>query len=253
MSTAVSPNLPYVVTLDDDLLVCTILQDILQMKSFAFSTVSELKTKISSLDPVGVFVDVNLANNECGLDFIPELKKTWPNAPIIVITSDDNEALIMKSLSLGADDFILKPLNPNEVTARLNARRNAINTRAKRNNIAFGDIVINLHHKTLTGPLGQAFLSTKEINLLAYFIKSGGVVLPKDAIKSYIWGDLKVNDNALNRKLHEIRRSLGSVTAEVELKSIYGKGVVIRLVGHDDNQILLEDMQHKLNLMNDNI
>ena len=76
MAASKKSDLPYIVALEDDLIVCQLLEDIIGLKVFSFATASGVVAKSKMLDPVGLFVDIHLASDECGLDVIPALKRT---------------------------------------------------------------------------------------------------------------------------------------------------------------------------------
>lgn len=239
----------YTVTLDDDPIVCRMIQEILGIKTFSFSRVSELRENFEKLSPVGVFVDIHLADDECGLDVIPQIKAKWPFCPIIVITGDYAESLIGQALAIGADDFILKPIRSAELIARLITRRSEIELRNNQTILRFGDVTLDLRHKTLTGPRGQYFQSSREVEMLAYLIRSYGMVIDKSTLKRRVWGNISVSDNALDRKLFEVRKAIKSVSNNVEIRAVYGQGVVLRHKSFKDDQALLDDFESKLKVV----
>ena len=239
-------ELSYTITVDDDELICRLIEDIIGLKTFGFKTASDLLKKKKYLRPIGVFVDVNLAQNECGLDIIPELRSTWPKAPILVITGDYQESLIAEALSAGAHDFICKPLRPSEVLARLNARRDELGRISQFHLMQYGDLTLNLRHRILTGPKGRCFPSPREIDILTFLLHSKGAIIDRNSMKRHVWGQLKVSDNALDRKLFEVRKGIREVSNLVEMKTIYGKGILLQLKSDQDNSILLEDIDHHL-------
>lgn len=239
----------YTVTLDDDPIVCRMIQEILGIKTFSFSRVSELRENFEKLTPVGVFVDIHLADDECGLDVIPQIKAKWPFCPIIVITGDYAESLIGQALAIGADDFILKPVRPGELIARLITRRSEIELRNNQTILRFGDVTLDLRHKTLAGPNGQYFQSGREVEMLAYLIRSYGMVIDKSTLKRRVWGNISVSDNALDRKLFEVRKAIKSVSNNVEIRAVYGQGVVLRHKSFKDDQALLDDFETNLKVV----
>ncbi len=238
----------YTVTLDDDPIVCRMIQEILGIKTFSFSRVSELRQNFERLSPVGVFVDIHLTDDECGLDIVPQIKAKWPLCPIIVITGDYAESLIGQALAIGADDFILKPIRPGELVARLITRRSEIELRNSQTILRFGDLTLDLRHKVLSGPRGQVFQSSREVEMLAYLIRSYGMVIEKSTLKRRVWGNICVSDNALDRKLFEVRKAIKSVTENVEIRAVYGQGVVLRRKSFKDDQALLDDYESMLKI-----
>lgn len=230
----------YVVTVDDDQVTCFLLEEVLELKNFSFKNISDLMTVAHMLKPVGIFLDIHL-QDECGLDHLQTIRQTWPDTPIIVITGDNDQMLIGQALAGGADDYIQKPLVPSEVIARLNVRREEKTKQHPLGSLNFGDISLNLNYRTLVGPKGTFHQSPREVAILGYLIKQNGVVVPKENLKTHVWGNVKVSDNALSRKIFEVRRALKNVSDHIELRSVYGRGVVLRRKSFDETMILLDD------------
>lgn len=236
----------YTVTLDDDPIVSRMIQEILGIKTFAFTNTVDLKASFDRLNPIGVFVDIHLAGDESGLDVVPQVKARWPQTPVIVITGDYAESLVGQALAIGADDFLLKPLRPGELVARLLTRKSEIDLRNNQTILHFGDLILNLRHKSLAGPKGQVFQSPREVEILAYLIRVNGVVIDKSNLKRRIWGNISVSDNALDRKLFEVRKAIKNVSDTVEIRAVYGQGIVLRHKSFQDDQILLDDVESRL-------
>ena len=236
-------GLLYCVAVDDDPVVCSLIEEILGLKTFAFSTGSGLLKNKDDLSPAGVFVDIHLASNECGLDVIPEIRHYWPSIPIIVMTGDENDNLIWQALVAGANDFVLKPLRPGEVVARLNARRQELANLKPTSVLEFGDLSFDMRYRVLAGRNGQVFPPPKESEIVAFMLKQHGTVVPKDVLKRRVWGSITVSDGALDRKIHEVRKLIKQVSSTVELKTRYGQGIVLRLANHEDGQVLLGDKE----------
>lgn len=218
----------YTVTLDDDVIVAPLIQEILNIKTHAFTSASEFLSKMDRLNPVAVFVDVHLAGGECGLDIVPQIKARWPEAPILVLTSDASESLVGQALAAGADDFIRKPIRPGELVGRLMARKNEIDLRNNQTILRFGDLVLDLRNKTLSGMKGNRFQSPREAEILSYLIQVNGTIVDKATLRRRIWGNVVVSDNAIDRKLFEVRTAIKDVSDSVEILSVYGQGIALR-------------------------
>ncbi|MCX6127551.1 MAG: response regulator transcription factor [Proteobacteria bacterium] len=236
---------PYIVTLDDDPVMARIIEETLGLKNFSFTSSQELVASAPELSPVGAFIDIHL-KGECGLDIIPKLRGLWPTTAIIVISGDESEQTISQALASGADDFVRKPISPAEVAARLRVRIEDLNDKNRMNLLKFGDLKVDLKHKIVSGSKGQLILSAREIDLLAELIRAHGTVVPKDVLKRELWGSLAVSDNALDRKIFEVRRALRELSDNVELHSIYGTGMVMRIRNHETERTLLNDYDTKL-------
>lgn len=233
------------VTLDDDPIIHTTLEDFVGIKNLSFTTVSDAIQVLPQLQPVALFVDVHLADRQLGIDIIPEAVKRWPLAPIIMISSDTSDALIGKALSMGAHDFIFKPLGPAEVSARLNARREELKFRAERSSLVFRSITLDLDASVLSGELGKLEIGGKEQAILKFLIQNNSVIVSKDQLAQKVWGGLTTSQNALNRKIHEARKAVKAVSDAVEIKSFYGKGIALRSKATTIEGLLLGDAANR--------
>lgn len=251
ISEAGLPNLkefkdtPYTVTLDDDPMAAKIIEETLGLKNFFFQTSKELLEAAAQFEPMGAFIDIHL-EGECGLDVVPAVRTMWPTTAIIVMTGDESDELVGQALAAGADDFIRKPIKPAEVLARLKARLEDLKDKNGYTLLRFGDLRVDTRHKTISGPGGQLILSSREIELLAELIRANGVVIPKDVLKRELWRNVAVSDNALDRKIFEVRKALKEISQNVELQSIYGVGMVLRLRSFEEDRVMLEDIDARL-------
>lgn len=226
------PGDTYTITLDDDQIVHQIIERSTKIKTIGMRDPEELLAKMNELHPVAVFVDINLGTGKTGLDLIPTIRQAWPFCPIMVITGTPAEHSIVKALNSGADDFIRKPLIPDEVDARFKLRMSDAAQKAAKEVVEFGDITIDSAHRTVEGPLGKRFASPIEINLLACLANTEGAIVEKDGLKMRCWGQIKVTDNALHRKLHAVRQLLRDVSANVVIETKYGVGFYLKHHGH---------------------
>ena len=121
-----------------------------------------------------------------------------------------------------------KPLIPDEVNARLKLRMADAAQKAAKEVVEFGDIIIDSAHRTVEGPAGKRFASPIEINLLSTLANTEGSIVEKDALKMRCWGQIKVTDNALHRKLHAVRQLLRDVTGNVVIETKYGVGFALK-------------------------
>lgn len=218
---------PCVVTLDDDPLTATLIEQTIGARNRWYTSVRALEKEAPELNPIGAFIDIHL-DGECGLDILPTVRELWPSTVIIVMTGDDSDMLVAKALSSGADDFIRKPMRPVEIQARLKVRLDDMYAKNGHTMLQFGDLTVDTKHRTLKGPFQQLTLSSREIDLIAELIRARGLVVSKEALKRALWRDISVSDNALDRKIFEVRKAIKQVSKLVELRSVYGVGILIK-------------------------
>ena len=227
----VNPNDTYTITLDDDVMVHQIIERSTKVRTLGLKDPEDLLARLDSLQPIAVFIDIHLGQGRTGLDILPHLREAWPFCPIIIITGTPAETSIVKALNSGADDFIRKPLIPDEVDARFKLRMADAAQKAAKEIVEFGDITIDSAHRTVEGPQGKRFASPIEINLLACMANTEGAIVEKDALKMRCWGQIKVTDNALHRKLHAVRQLLKDVSDNVLIETKYGVGFYLKYTG----------------------
>jgi DNA-binding response OmpR family regulator len=181
------------------------------------------------LDPIAAFVDARLTlEGPMNGQLIIKLKDSWPLCPIFLTTNSDDESdLLADAMALGADDFIAKPITTMDLKNRLNVRISALARKAARETIDIGDVTIDTLQRSVTSTKGQKFLSPTEIKLLSELAKSSGKVVPRETLKTRCWPQVEVSDNALNRKLYEVRKRIQSISGNVNIRTIYGVGFVL--------------------------
>lgn len=217
----------YVITLDNDPDVHAAIAHATGLESKWFSSYEQLEAG-AALDPVAVFIDVNLSveSSQNG-QLIPRLKDSWPLSPIILTTPRAESDELTEAMALGADDFIMKPILGTDLNQRFLVRKAALAKRAARETIMVGDMTIDTLQRSVSTTKGQRFLSPTEVKLLSELAKSRNNVVPRDALKSRCWPQMAVSDNALNRKLYEIRRRIKPLSEAINIRTIYGVGFIM--------------------------
>lgn len=124
-----------------------------------------------------------------GLDVCKQLKAKRSSVPIIMLTARGQEVDKVVGLELGADDYVTKPFSIRELLARVNA----VLRRAKPDNqdaehYSFGDVDVDVRMCQVSRA-GQALeFSTKEFDLLKYFLVHRGETLSRDKLLEDVWG-----------------------------------------------------------------
>jgi DNA-binding response OmpR family regulator len=215
----------YTLTIDDDPTVHRIIEVITATKSLSFHSAASFLSRGERYAPQAVFVDVNLGVEMSGLDLIPRIRDLWPYCPILVITSTPDDDAVGQALAAGANDFVKKPLSGPELLARLRARAIEMAGRARHDSLEIGDLRLNLRLRRLESLTGTSPLSPSETQLLEYLIQARGATVNKAELKRRLWGNLKVSDNALDKKIYDVRQALRDLSTCVSLESSYGKGI----------------------------
>src|SRR3974390_3318163 len=124
-----------------------------------------------------------------GLDVCRQLKAKRPSIPIIMLTARGQEVDKVVGLELGADDYVTKPFSIRELLARVKAvlRRTSVVPKDQ-DRRSFGEVEVDLR-KCRGLRSGKAIdISSKEFELLKYFIVHSGETLSRDRLLEDVWG-----------------------------------------------------------------
>lgn len=151
-------------------------------------------------------------------------QKETTNIPIIFLSSRNDAHSKVMGFDLGADDYIEKPFEPEELKAR-------IRVRIKQHNLRKENMSVYENQGLRIDFLGhRVFIEDKEIpfsalefKLLSYFVRNPDRVLSRERILNNVWGvDTFVTDRVVDSHIRSIRKKLGSYKDHIE--SIYGEG-----------------------------
>ena len=124
-----------------------------------------------------------------GLDVCKQLRAKRPSLPVIMLTARGQEVDKVVGLELGADDYVTKPFSIRELLARVKAvLRRAQNVPKDQDRHLFGDIEVNLRSCQVSRGGKTLDFSSKEFELLKYFLCHRGEALTRDRLLEEVWG-----------------------------------------------------------------
>lgn len=151
-------------------------------------------------------------------------QKETTTTPIIFLSSRNDAHSKVMGFDLGADDFIEKPFDPEELKARIRVRIRQHNQRKENMSVYenHGLRIDFLGHRVFIDDKEISF-SALEFKLLSYFVRNPDRVLSREKILNNVWGvDTFVTDRVVDSHIRSIRKKLGSFKDHIE--SIYGEG-----------------------------
>lgn len=145
-----------------------------------------------------------------GLDLLRKLRRDKNNISVLILTARDTVEDRVKGLDMGADDYLTKPFDIEELCARLRAQQRRKASRSS-NLIQHKDITLDpLGHIVKAGN-EEVSVSRREFALLQVLLEQSGRVLSRDYLTQvlYTW-DEEVDSNALEVHIHNLRKKLGN-------------------------------------------
>ncbi len=233
----------WVLVVEDDPVVAKIIEKSLNIPAVCLIDPQEIENLSPRREPLGCFVDIHLGQGRSGLDFIPALRRKWPVSPILVVTMDGSDEALEQAFFAGAEDLIIKPVKPRELIARFQTRLLTLQKHSQGASLSFGGLNLDKEHRIVSGPLGREFLPPIESLMLASLMAARGTVVPKETLKHEAWGLNAVSDNAFHRKLFELRKAVQSVSADINIRSQYGRGIVLDAYGSGDEEKVGEEAE----------
>jgi len=143
-----------------------------------------------------------------GLDVLQTVRAKKINTPVLVLTARDAVPDRIKGLDLGADDYVLKPVDLFELGARLRSLVRRAHGQTQ-DVLTCGDVEINPSARQVTLGGEQVALSMREFDLLHALMLSAGRVLSREQLEQqlYSWGH-EVESNAVEVHIHHLRKKL---------------------------------------------
>ncbi len=165
-----------------------------------------------------------------GFEVAGRARKKGVSTPILMLTANSQLEDKVSGLDSGADDYLTKPFETQELLARLRAlsRRGA---NFQDSSLAFGDLMLDSANATLTctGTGQSVRLSEKELRILEYLFSNKGQIMTREQLAVKIWGfEDEAEYNNVEVYMSFTRKKLAFVGSKVEIKAVRGLGYELR-------------------------
>lgn len=185
----------------------------------------------ASFRPEVVLLDVVLPEVD-GLEVCRRLRES-SDAHVIMLTSRDHEIDRVVGLSMGADDYVVKPFYPREVSARINAvarRARAPIADAALNERVFGDLRIEPDARRVTVAGEELVLTKTEFDLLDAITSRPKVVHTREMLREKVWGtNWFGDDHVVDVHIANLRKKIDTADVDSRIETV--RGVGFRLAG----------------------
>ena len=163
-----------------------------------------------------------------GFEVIRKLRNKGNHTSVLMLTARDSADDKVKGLDLGADDYIVKPFDFNELLARIRAvvRRKYGNSS---NKLVIGDLILDTSEKSVTRAGKQIELTGKEYEVLEYLMQSKNRILSREQIKEHVWDfDYEGDSNIIDVLIKNIRKKIDVEAGKQIIYTKRGLGYVIK-------------------------
>ena len=213
-----------VLVAEDDFAVRKLMTVVLKNAGFssrAYETAEEAFAAAKEKRPSVAVVDVMLPG-ENGYRLTADLRKLYPDLPIIIVTAKSMPSDKRYGFIVGADDYLVKPVDEEELILRIRAllRRSGAASEQKR---TAGDVTADYASMTATVKGRDAGLTQKEFLLLFKLISGAGKIFTRDELVAEVWGERLDDDHTLNVHINRLREKLAD-SATFDIKSVRGLG-----------------------------
>lgn len=228
---SMSTGAPHILVVDDDTEIRKLLARYLEGQGFRVQLAAssqEMRERLANHQIDLVVLDVMLPDGS-GLDICRDLRAQRSSVPIILLTALKEDIDRIIGLEIGADDYLGKPFNPRELSARIRAvlRRQVTSETTSENKIyRFDGFIADSHLRRVTDPGGgDVELTGAEFDLLHTFLQRPGRVLSREQLLDLTRGrDGNSLDRSIDVLMSRLRKKLGDGGASQLFKTVRNGG-----------------------------
>lgn len=202
-----------VLLVEDDRLLGASLQSALRLDQYVVDwsrRLDEARALIRTTVYGVVLLDRQLPDGD-GLELIKLIRQTEAASAILVLTALDEVAQRVRGLDSGADDYLVKPFDLDELRARMRVAVRRLSMPAAGKMLHWGEIEIDLARRQVLRSGAVVELPAREYTLLVELLSHQGRVLSRQHLEDAMYGaGEEVESNAIEVHIHHLRRKLGS-------------------------------------------
>jgi DNA-binding response OmpR family regulator len=225
-----TPSATRLLIVEDDPEVGTGLEEFFTLKGYHVSRADDGKQglqEITSLPPYDlVILDVMLPNKS-GFEILREARQSGVDSPVIMLTVKASEDDKLRGFKLGADDYVTKPFDAEELAARVQAvlERSQHDDEAD-DGFSFGDVEVEFSSETAQRDGETIEFTTLEFDILEYFIEHRGRTVSRKQLLRDVWGiSGDITTRTIDRHVASLRKKIEpDPTAPTYIETVYGIG-----------------------------
>lgn len=219
-----------ILIVEDDMTIAEVLAAHLKKWDYEARCVEDFKNVMSDFmefDPQLVMLDIALPFFN-GFHWCQEIRRV-SEAPVVFLSSLDDNMNIVMAMNMGGDDFIEKPFDLNVVTAKVQAiLRRAYSFHGSSNLLEHAGMMLNLSDATVLYENTKLELTKNEFRILQILFERAGKIVSRDEIIERLWdSDEFIDDNTLTVNVARLRKKLESAGIEELIRTKKGIGYMV--------------------------
>ena len=226
---------------DDETEIAELVELILKNEGYEVWKCFDGEQAISAVNSMGAELDMAILDvmmpKHDGFEVCAEIREHY-TFPVIMLTAKAEDIDKITGLNIGADDYITKPFNPLELTARVKAhlrRYRNYNAEPAANVFEYDGLLINKDNHTCRLFEKEIALTPTEFNILWLLCENAGTVVSSEQIFERVWGeDYLDSNNTVMVHIRRIREKLGEKPkAPHYIKTVWGVGYKVEKSGNN--------------------
>ncbi len=221
----------YILIIDDDIAVSSMMRRGLTYEGYEAVVAADGRTgllRALERQPDLIILDVMMPGID-GLEVCRRLRKET-EVPVLMVTARDSIADRVMGLETGADDYLVKPFDFQELAARVKALLRRSSKPSIKDQLTFEDLTLHLGTRVAKRGNRTIELSTTEYNLIHFFLQNPMQVLTRDVIMERVWGyDFQGESNVLEVYVGYLRQKTEMLGEPRLIHTVRGAGYAIRL------------------------
>jgi len=216
-----------ILVVDDDRNIADLIRLYLEKEMFEVKTAHSGRTALDEFrlwTPDLVILDIMLPEID-GYEICKQIRKV-SSIPVIMLTARGETFDKVLGLELGADDYLVKPFEPKELTARVKAvLRRTMNPENIVEEIVYPQLVINKSDYSITYQGKKADIPPKELELFYFLASHPNQVFTRDQLLEKLWGyDFMGDTRTVDVHVKRLREKFGDEAGRWEIKTVWGVG-----------------------------
>jgi two-component system response regulator CiaR len=162
-----------------------------------------------------------------GYEVLSQLRNDKIYTPVLILTAKDSINDKVQGFRYGADDYLVKPFNREELVVRIEALIRRANGNYTENSIEYNGLVLDLNSRKVSAKGKEIVLQGKQFDMLEYLINSKNTIITKEQIFDKIWGfNSETTTNVIEVYASGLRKELKKIGYDQCLKTIRGVGYI---------------------------